>query len=250
MYISELKVQLNIAKLQKEEVELHMEDILHENDILQKKISSLNQEVREWEMFAQREENYRRLAKAFSSKHSIEFDDCTGVCKKTGCVMVKAKSCESLNNINKQCTNVLRAPNLITNVLSSENSSSFLSELDTDYADLIKRYEELLEKFQNKEKLNENPEKVRKVQRAIQTLSFDFTSKISPLSPIKKNSLFTTPNQTPNPNIDLFVNNEEINHPETLKASADNNFKSIHLDYKRMFSDIFNKIKESKEFHL
>ncbi|XP_065659429.1 cerebellar degeneration-related protein 2-like isoform X1 [Hydra vulgaris] len=233
LYISELKVQLNIIRLQKEEVELNLESILHENDILQKKVTSLNQEVREWETFVHREENYKLIAKAFSPKHFIELDDNKDACKKI--FMVKAKSCEFLNK-SKQCPNERES----NNTLFSQNSSSFLRELDTDYADLVRRYEELLEKFHNKEKLNENPEKVRKVQRAIQTLSFDFTSKISPMTPLK--NLFATPNESLNTNLELIENND---HSESLTVFPDTSMNN-HLDYKKIFSEIFIKLNESK----
>jgi len=234
--LSELNIQNKLGKLEKGEIESQLEDLVSENQALYHKISNLNQEITEWEHFAQKEENYRRLAAAFTLKHYAEIEpDSFDAVEKTiqetllpSTKLTKAKSCESLylttdNSIG--VAKVVKSPTLVNNILSSVNSSSFLSELDTEYADLVKRYESLLEKFTKQGgQLNENPERTRKVQRAIQTLSMDFSMLTSPT---KTTSAGTSP----------------------MKDSKTYILKSPGCDgddYRKLFSDIFAKLKESR----
>lgn len=235
--ISELNIQQKLRNIEKGEIESQLEDLVNENQLLYQKISNQNQEITEWENFAQKEENYRRIAIAFTSKHfaaDIEPDPKIFLDKRLHETilptsnMMKAKSCESLNPFNLKNLDVLKSPNLVNNVLSSVNSSSFLWELDTEYADLVKRYEALLEKFKNQE--NKNPERTRKVQRAIQTLSMDF-------------SLLTTPMTSPR--------TETPASPMMKDSSAsclalNSEGDVVGEDYRKMFSEIFAKLKESR----
>ena len=248
--ISELNIQVKLGKLQKGEIECQLEDIANENQILYNKISSLNQEINEWENFAQKEDNYRRLAAAFTLRHCIETESDVGnifekklqetpLPKKT---MARAKSCECLN-YNDQNVEFLRSPNLVNNILSSVNSSSFLSELDTEYAELVKRYEALLEKFKQEGKLTENPERVRKVQKAIQTLSLDFTNIPTISTPL------TSPTKKEKILFDTGIYNETtpVKRLTSISCSTQNSSNDSLVDYQMMFSEIFAKIKESKE---
>lgn len=232
--ISELRVIVKVERWHKEEVESQLDDVINENQNLHNKIASLNQEIHEWENFAEKEECYRRLAEAFSVKHNIEIEaDYEGsllashqITPNAKTKLAKAQSCEFLNSsqVAKRGT-VVKSPILLNHVLSSENSSSFLSELDSQYADLVKRYEALLEKCKQEGRFTENPERTRKVQRAIQTLSFDFSKLSSPLtSPCSKDTKTLQ---------------------ETCACQTATNTET-QVEYRKLFSDIFAKLKESK----
>ena len=254
--IADIKGQLNTEKWQKEEMVSQLDDVINENESLHQKICNLNQEIHEWENFAQKEENYRKLAQAFTIKHNIEsdFDDNLlqpeNYSPRTQKLM-KARSCEFLNKpLSEGNPKILKSPNLVKEILSCQNSSSFLSELDSEYADLIQRYETLLEKCKQEGKFNENPIRTRKVQRAIQTLSFDFSTLTSTLgSPTKPNKKDFT---------DSTTKADQVTEHDVLVTAVKSNacpcscqtrqVLSPDSDYRKMFEEIFAKIKESKDF--
>ena len=167
----------------------------------------------------------------FSIKHNIEVEEpyvshvrINGLSPST---LSKAKSCEYLNSIplKENTQNIIKGSRVKTLVLSTDGqSNSILSELDKEYDDLVKRYEALLEKCKQDGKFNENPERTRKVQRAIQTLSLDFSKLTTPIqSPVK-------PSKTPTTIENCAVSCETQCHGED--------------DYRMLFSQIFAKLKE------
>ena len=174
--LSELNIANKLTHLEKGEMESQLDDLTAENQTLYQKISNLNQEIEEWEKFAWKEENYRRLAAAFTLRHYAEvevephhLDKMEHRISQTlipNTKMVKAKSCECLdyfanttsnttnNNNNNNNNNKrqqrgggsrVKTSTLVNSILSGDNSGSFLSELDSEYAELMERYESLLD---------------------------------------------------------------------------------------------------------
>jgi len=253
---SQLKVQSKIEKWQKEEMTSQIDDVISENQLLHHKISNLKQEVLEWENFAQKEENYRKLAEAFNIKHNnVEFDHdeqlLTEMSPRSK-YLIKAKSCEFLNRVSttKENTCIIKSSNLVKEILSNNTSGNFLSELDSEYADLIQRYEALLEKCKQEGKFNENPERTRKVQRAIQTLSFDFSTLTAPITSTKVSAgtSITPTVGTPVTEHDALVAAVKTSgFCPTCKCKQDMTSQLSPSDnYKMLFAEIFAKIKESK----
>lgn len=247
--VTELKVQVNIEKWQKEELDSQLQDEIHGNQILHQKIAELNKEVLEWESFAQKEECYRRIAEAFTRKHNIEVEETIVhnlnhqhnshpfIHPLSPGSLSKAKSCEFLSYApksenNKQ--NIIKSCTIRNTLLTTGNSSSILSELDKEYDDLVKRYEALLEKCKQEGRFTENPERTRKVQRAIQTLSLDFSKLTTPIQSPTKTS------KSPSATCDKCFT---VSHTKSVPNINDD----TACDYKALFSQIFEKLKESKE---
>lgn len=245
--VAELKVQVRLEKWQKEETDSQMQDVLKENVLLHQKVAELHKEILDWESFAQKEECYRRIAEAFAIKHNIETEEtfvraahCNGGAGLLSCspttLLSKAKSCEYLNHIPKEKStqNIIKGSASVREIIlsSGAQSNSLLSELDKEYDALVKRYEALLEKCQQEGKFNENPERTRKVQRAIQTLSLDF-------------SKLTTPIQSPLKSARSFTGGDDIGccYRASTETQHDSNGNSD--DYRKLFSQIFAKLKEA-----
>ena len=245
--ITELKVQVRLEKWQKDETDSQMQDVLKENAILHQKVAELNKEILDWESFAQKEECYRRIAEAFTIKHNIEIEE-TFVraahrnggsggllsCSPTT-LLSKAKSCEYLNRVPKEesTQNIIKGSASVREIILSSGvqSNSLLSELDKEYDALVKRYEALLEKCQQEGKFNENPERTRKVQRAIQTLSLDFSKLTTPIqSPLKSSRSFT---------------GDDVSCCRTASTETQHDTNGSSDDYRKLFSQIFAKLKEA-----
>ena len=247
--ITELKVQVKVERWQKEEIDSQLQDEIQENQLLHQKVAELNKEILDWESFAQKEECYRRIAEAFTIKHNIEVEEtfirtahCNGGIHLSpgGTTISKARSCEFLNRVpDKEETlpTIIKGSELRKSIQSSlVQSNSLLSELDKEYDVLVKRYEALLEKCKQDGKFNENPERTRKVQRAIQTLSLDF-------------SKLTTPIQSPmKPSKSLTSDEYRVTATTTsTSCSTDtlHNHNNSTTDFRTMFSQIFAKLKEA-----
>lgn len=279
--VSEINIKNKLIKLEKGEFECQLEDVVNENQLLYNKISDLNQEINEWENFAQKEENYRRLAAAFTLKHCFESESnfeniFERSPEKKNAGLKKARSCECLSD-SDESMDFLKSPNLVNNILSSVNSGSFLSELDTEYSLLVKRYEALLQKYKQEGKKNENPDRTRKVQKAIQTLSLDFTNipmlsspstpqkerifgsiNSNDASPVSKKSCeisiqCTTPNVLSKIEKNLIEQTCCLNESSSFIEYSDSDLSKSEdsvencSDYRTMFSEIFAKLKKSKE---
>ena len=240
--ITELKVQVKVEHWQKEEIDSQLQDVVLENQLLHQKMAELNKEILDWESFAQKEECYRRIAEAFTIKHNIEVEEtfvrtahCNGGLSMSPGTISKARSCEFLNRApakEESLPTIIKGSELRKSLQSSlVQSNSLLSELDKEYDVLVKRYEALLEKCKQDGKYNENPERTRKVQRAIQTLSLDF-------------SKLTTPIQSPmKPSKSLIID-------EGCRSVASSSTPSMcnlehGSDYRALFSQIFAKLKEA-----
>ncbi|XP_066934621.1 cerebellar degeneration-related protein 2-like [Clytia hemisphaerica] len=240
--ITELKVQVRVEKWQKEEIDSQMQDVIQENQLLHQKIAELNKEILEWESFAQKEECYRRIAEAFAIKHNIEIEESfvhtahqvhsNGGLSVSPTTLSKARSCEYLNRVptKDMSTKIIQGSNIRHLVQNSgAPSNSLLSELDKEYDALVKRYEALLEKCKQDGKFTENPERTRKVQRAIQTLSLDFSKLTTPIqSPIKPSKSLA---------------GDGCSHAGT--ATSTDSLHSNVGDYRMLFSQIFAKLKEA-----
>ena len=157
-----------------------------------------------------------------------------------GTTLSKARSCEFLNRVpDKEETlpTIIKGSELRKSIRSSlVQSNSLLSELDKEYDVLVKRYEALLEKCKQDGKFNENPERTRKVQRAIQTLSLDFSKLTTPIqSPMKPSKSLTS---------------DEYRMASSTTTSTSCSTDTLHYnnsatDFRSLFSQIFAKLKEA-----
>ena len=241
--ITELKVQVKVERWQKEEIDSQLQDVIQENQLLHQKVAELNKEILDWESFAQKEECYRRIAEAFTIKHNIEVEEtfirtahCNGGLSLSPSTLslYKARSCEFLNSIpgkEEALPTIIKGSELRKSIQSSlVQSNSLLSELDKEYDVLVKRYEALLEKCTQDRKYNENPERTRKVQRAIQTLSLDFSKLTTPIqSPIKPSKSLTS----------------DEYRTTTTTTSCLTETQHHSADFRSLFSQIFAKLKEA-----
>lgn len=249
--VTDLKVQVKVENWQKEELDSQLQDEINGNQILHQKVAELNKEVLEWESFAQKEECYRRIAEAFTRKHNIEVEETLVhnlnhhnnshfMHPLSPGSLLKAKSCEFLNcappKAQDHKQNIIKSSRMRNSLITTGHCSSILSELDKEYDDLVKRYEALLDKCKQEGRFTENPERTRKVQRAIQTLSLDFSKLTTPIQSPTKSS------KSPSA-CDKCCSFSGFQ----LTKSVPNIHDETSCDYKTLFSQIFQKLKESKD---
>lgn len=158
-----------------------------------------------------------------------------------GTTLSKARSCEFLNRVpDKEETlpTIIKGSELRKSIRSSlVQSNSLLSELDKEYDVLVKRYEALLEKCKQDGKFNENPERTRKVQRAIQTLSLDFSKLTTPIqSPMKPSKSLTS---------DEYRMTSSTTTTSTSCSTDTLHYNNSATDFRSLFSQIFAKLKEA-----
>ena len=231
--IKDLRIQQGIDNIEKDELKAELEDISTENQILQHQVSSLENEIEEWKRVCEKANKYKQL----TEKYTPVFDEklsTTDSLKGTTANKLKSFSHEVLNETPLCGASDLLAikqkflSSSVTHLYQPPKNLSVLSEMDCQYHDLVKRYEKLLNKYHKAGDTQHDQERSKKVQRAIQTLSWDFKT-------------FDFQSHLQNEH-DTFGEHEE-KHYEEIELENE-----VIIDYKRMFVEIFAKLRESKEF--
>ena len=231
--IKDLRIQQGIDNIEKEELKAELEDISTENQLLQHQVSSLDNEIMEWKRVCEKANRYKQL----TEKYAPEFDmklSATDSLNGTTASKLKSFSHEVLNETPLCGASDLLAikqkflSSSVTHLHQPPKNLSVLSEMDFQYHDLVKRYEKLLNKYHRAGDTQHDQERSKKVQRAIQTLSWDF-----------KALDFQSHLQNDHDNL----GDHEGKHCEESELENE-----VIIDYKRMFVDIFAKLRESKEF--
>ena len=243
--IRDMRVQQNMDHIEKEELKAELEDISTDNQLLQHRISNLECEVEEWQGFANKAKKYKKLADRYSSDVNVSFYG--SICHldqdKRHSRFPISKSCshEILNNSplcdpSELLASTKHISASVTHLHQPPKNLSVLSEMDNQYHELVKRYEQLLDKYNNDENNAAKQSRAQKVQRAIQTLSWDFSTMefqgkqlASPTSPMQKSVSES----------EACLENES--EDEAFEAEP-------CLDFRKMFVEIFDHLRESKEF--
>lgn len=230
--IKELHIQQNIDNIEKDELKAELEDISTDNQLLQHQVCMLENEIEEWKNVCEKAQKYKQLADKYSSQFDVFVpNDPLG---KTQYARLKSCSHEVLNNAPLCGATELLATkqkylsSSVSQLNQPPRNLSVLSEMDIQYNDLVRRYENLLDKYHGDDNSPNGQKRSQKVQRAIQTLSWDFSNFDLLTSPKKEKKTIT----------------------ETQCALCDEKDceNESSIDFRKMFVEIFAKLRESKEF--
>ena len=232
--IKELRIQQGIDNIEKDELKAELEDVSTENQLLQHQVSSLENEIEEWKRICEKAYKYKQLAE----KYKPVLDEqllTTDTLNSTTVNKLKSFSHEVLNEAPLCGASELLATrqkflsSSVTHLYHPPKNLSVLSEMDCQYHDLVKRYEKLLNKYHQDDDKQHDQGRSEKVQRAIQTLSWDFKT-FEFQSSVKKDQ-------------GSLSENDKITCEETELANE------VIIDYKHLFVEIFAKLRESKDFN-
>ena len=245
--IKDLKVQQNMDRREKKELEAELNDVVNENEMLLQRINDLERETEEWQNVAQRANEYRKLADKYCSDLDIFANPTfsiipTKVTFMNRTNLSKAVSCEVLNrpSVIEQSDTIGNRKNLSLSAthLYQPKNFSVLSELDNRYHELVSRYEKVFEKCRQDGKISDDPSRAKRVQRAIQTLSWDLTSTSTQVQ--------FSPLGSPDKSFDLKsrCSRCELAGVNTSKDKI----SESHLDYRKLFAQIFATLKASRNY--
>lgn len=236
--IKELRVQQGIDNIERDELKAEIEDISTENQLLQHQVSSLESEIEDWKRVCEKAYKYKKLAEKYNS----EFDEkdpkkCLMTSERAS--KLKSSSHEVLNKEPLCGPSDLLAvkqrflSSSVTHLHQPPKNLSVLSEMDSQYHDLVKRYENLLNKYHQDYSSVQDEKRTTKVQQAIQTLSWDFTT-IEFESNLQKEQ---------DDDVKNVIDGSRCRHCEETELEDE-----MIIDYRQLFIDIFAKLRESKVF--
>ena len=230
--VQNLRIQQGIDSIEKDELKAEIEDISTENQLLQHQVSSLESEIEEWKKVSEKAYKYKQLAE--KCKPCFERLPTNDTLRSSSSKKLKSLSHEVLNETPLCGASDLLAirqkflSSSVTHIHQPPKNLSVLSEMDCQYHDLVKRYEKLLNKYHKDADKQHEQERSDKVQRAIQTLSWDFKTFEFQSHLKKEPGMFGEQNSKTSEEIEL--ENEAI------------------IDYKSIFVEIFAKLRESRDF--
>ena len=234
--IKDLRTQQGIDNIEKEELKAEIEDISTENQLLQHQVSSLETEIEEWKRVCEKAYKYKQLAEKYNSEFDEKFSN-TVALKNVKGSKLKSSSHEVLNEAPLCGAADLLASkqkflsSSVTHLHQPPKHMSVLSEMDSQYHDLVKRYENLLNKYHQGSDIEQDHKRSEKVQRAIQTLSWDFkTFEFESHLTKEQDDSGEKDNKSCQDCEETELENETV------------------IDYKRLFVEIFAKLRQSKEF--
>lgn len=221
--IANLKAQHDLERMHRQELECELSELIGENQQLELQLRGFAQQAEKWQQEI-------RLIKSIDDKSSesrgrnrdsteIDLDD-------SSYVLVKSRPSSTMSD--QSGIEVLSSPDETSSPKKTGVGLgvSFLSELDSQYHELSRKYDALLEKCQGEGKSN-NSSRVQTVQRAIQA---------PPVNEIEtqKGSDF-----------------EFDCRPPRRRATSDTTSMATSYktgDYKKMFAAIYEKLSETKNF--
>eukprot|EP00794_Sanderia_malayensis_P009330 gene9330-10314_t len=266
--ITEMRVHMNMDSIEKDELKAEIEDLSTDNQLLQHRLSGLDIEIEEWQAFAKKAHKYKKLADRFSSDVDLSFTCSTSAIsvprlsqhvrdndalqhsklRVDNFVLSKASSHEVLSSSSAICdpSELLASKRHISSSVSQLNQPlknlSVLSEMDDQYHDLVKRYEKLLSKYDdNHEGTAEEQSRTthNRVQRAIQTLSWDFATSHTDTELVGNKC-------TRSPKREMTNLQNTMTNDDAVCDDDDDDY--AHLDFRKMFVEIFAKLKATKDF--
>lgn len=231
--IKELRVQQGIDNIEKEELKAEIEDISTDNQLLQHQAASLQNEIEEWKRVCEKAYKYKQLAEKYNSEFDDKFPRYNLL---AGSKMIKLKS-SSHEVLNEKplcgpsdllATKQRFLSSSVSHLYQPPKSLSVLSEMDSQYQDLVKRYENLLNKYHKDSDTEQGNKRSEQVQRAIQTLSWDFTTVEFQSNLAKEDD-----------------NASECRASKCQHCEGKDLDEEMIIDYKQLFVEIFAKLRES-----
>ena len=231
--IKDLRVHQGIDNIEKEELKAELEDISTENQLLQHQVRLLENEVEEWKVVCEEAQKYKLLADKYGQSYNLKTTESKKNVKTQKTLSSKAFSHEVLND-SPLCgatdlfeTKQRYLSSSVSQINQPSRDLSVLSEMDNQYHSLVKQYENLLKKYQHVTSPG-SLKRSEKVQRAIQTLSWDFANLDMHFSQQKEKE-------------------ENVSEEKSVCVGSDQG-QEQHIDFRKLFVEIFAKLKESKDF--
>lgn len=216
--IMKLQRQHSVEKRRREELELELSDLIQENQQLDKELCHFAEQATLWQELESETSSvalsidnnsvHRRKISESAENISLVDDD--------SFVLVDSELNRQSSAVSDQSEVEVLSPSHEVKSPLKENSSSFLSELGSQYHELVRKYDSLVERCKN-EGIVQEIAPIPTVQRAIQT------------SPLDEE-----------PRVLGEVGSSEISQQNSVSGKA--------REYKQLFAQIYSKIEESKTF--
>ncbi|KAJ7340242.1 Cerebellar deproteinration- protein 2-like [Desmophyllum pertusum] len=214
--IMKLKRQHSVEKHRREELELEMSDLIHENQQLDKELFHFAEQAKEWEEL-ENETSCLTLSIDKNSGHSRPISESTeniSLVSDDSFVLVDNELDRQTSAMSDQSEVEILSPSHEVKSPLKENSSSFLSELGCQYHELVRKYDSLVDRCKS-EGIVQDIAPIPTVQRAIQT------------SPLDEKPA---------------VHFGEV-------SSQQNSASGKAAEYRKLFAQIYSKIEDSKTFN-
>lgn len=166
--IMQLKRQHSMEKRRREELELELSDLIQENQQLDKELFDFAEQARQWQESASEDSSLSALACSHSG-HRRPLSESTD---DESFVLLDSEIDRQVSAMSDQSeVEILNISQEVKSPLQ-ENSTSFLSELGSQYHELVRKYDSLVERCKNEGIVREISQ-IPTVQRAIQTSPLD-----------------------------------------------------------------------------
>ena len=209
--IIDLKSEHSFERRRREELELELSELIHENQQLDKQLNHFAEEATEWQQRASETLCLNQSINSLSTHNLPTSDDS---CEDISCseddsfLVVNSEAVRQANEVE------ILSPSEETQSPVKPNSVSFLSELGSQYHELVKKYDSLLEKCQ-REGIVHDIAPIPTIQRAIQT---------------------SPPEEKP------------VEFGEMCTQQSASTAHGSDAAYKKLFSQIYSRLQESKNY--
>lgn len=207
--IMKLKRQHSVERRRREELEIELSDLIHENQQLDKELFHFAEQAKVWQQL-ENEASCLTLSIDSNSGHERQISEST---EDESFVLVENELDRQSSAMSDQSEVEILSPSHEVKSPLKQNSTSFLSELGSQYHELVQKYDSLVKRCKS-EGIVQDIAPIPTVQRAIQT---------SPLDEV--------PVQ--------FVDDTSQQNSAAGKAR----------EYRQLFAQIYSKIQESKNYN-
>lgn len=207
--IMKLKRQHSVERRRREELEIELSDLIHENQQLDKELLHFAEQAKVWQQL-ENETSCLTLSIDSNSGHTRQISEST---EDESFVLVENELDRQTSAMSDQSEVEILSPSHEVKSPLKQNSSSFLSELGSQYHELVQKYDSLVKRCKS-EGIVQDIAPIPTVQRAIQT---------SPL--------------------------DEMPVHFGDETSQQNSASGKPRKYRQLFAQIYSKIQESKNFN-
>ena len=207
--IMKLKRQHSVERQRREELEIELSDLIHENQQLDKELLDFAEQAKVWQQL-ENEASCLSLSIDNNSGHIRQISEST---EDESFVLVDSELDRQSSAMSDQSEVEILSPSHEVKSPLKQNSTSFLSELGSQYHELVQKYDSLVKRCKS-EGMVQDIAPIPTVQRSIQT---------SPL--------------------------DEVPVQFKDEASQQSSASGKDREYKQLFAQIYSKIQESKNFN-
>jgi len=208
--IMKLKRQHSVERQRREELEIELSDLIHENQQLDKELLHFTEQAKVWQEL-ENEASLLTLSIDNGSEHVRQISEST---EDESFVLVENELDRQSSAMSDQSEVEILSPSHEVKSPLKQNSTSFLSELGSQYHELVQKYDSLVKRCKS-EGIVQDIATIPTVQRAIQT---------SPLDEVPV---------------------QQFGDADTLRQ---NSASGKAREYRQLFAQIYSKLQESKSF--